>query len=109
MTVSKMNAELAGVSSSLWSSMQRHVACDSPVLRPDTLATLGCSVTVSVLLVALVDAFRALAVRVELLALHAMRGAACLGVRPLAGLSAGAAVRGHACAAPARARAASES
>ena len=93
--------------SSLWSSMQRHVACNSPMPQPDASAALGCGVAVSVLLVALVDAFGALAVRVQLLALDAVRGAACLGVRPFARLPAGAAVRGHACAAPAQARAVS--
>ena len=74
-------------------------------MPPGASAALGCGVAVSVLLVALVDAFGALAVRVQLLALDAVRGAACLGVRPLPGLPAGAAVRGHACAAPAHAQA----
>ena len=90
---------LLGLSSLLQSSIW-------PATHPDTSAALRCGVTVGILLIALVDAFGALAVRVQLLALDAVRGAACLGVRPLAGLSAGAAVRGHACAAPARARAA---
>ena len=90
------------------SSMQQHAAGDSPVLQPGASAGLGCCVAVGVLLEgALVGALGTLAVRVQLLALDAVRGAARLGVRALARLPAGAAVRGHACAAPARGRAAS--